>query len=294
MDPKPVLMNHNSNSLPPATIHVDLDGASAIYAIHGWYFPHERDTLFESGLLNTLEILDSMDLKATMFVIAQDLQDARKRELIEEAVKQGHEIASHSLTHRRLPALGRDEQRREIFESRERISKVLGVDVIGFRAPYFDIDQRMLELMVAAGYVYDSSIVANHRVAHKLGVGRLRGVYYYRFNNCHLLELPLPSYGSLPFPFHPSYSLVLGTWYFRTGLRRFRQTDMPFVLLFHLTDMADPLPVDWLQSWQERFFTLSYMSNERKRQQCDLIIRAVKREYQLIDTKRLLALQRNL
>ena len=62
MDPKPVLMNHNSNSLPPATIHVDLDGASAIYAIHGWYFPHERDTLFESGLLNTLEIPPTRDI----------------------------------------------------------------------------------------------------------------------------------------------------------------------------------------------------------------------------------------
>ena len=53
-------------SLPQAAIHIDLDGASAIFAIHGWSFPHERDPLFESGLLNALEFLDSMDLKATM------------------------------------------------------------------------------------------------------------------------------------------------------------------------------------------------------------------------------------
>ena len=35
-----------------------------------------------------------------------------------------------------------------------------------------------------------------------------------------LLELPMPDYGPLPFPFHPSYSLLLGQRYFTWGLRR--------------------------------------------------------------------------
>ena len=87
---------------------MDLDGASAIYAVHGWPYPYDEDPIFETGLRNTLDFLEAADVKATLFVIAEDLDNPRKRSLLELAVAQGHEIGCHSYTHRKLAALAEE------------------------------------------------------------------------------------------------------------------------------------------------------------------------------------------
>ena len=279
------------NPSPPAVIHLDLDGASAIYSVHGWRYPLDRDLLFESGLSNALGFLDRAGLKATLFVIAEDLKDASKHELLQDAARRGHEIASHSLTHRKLSALSRDEKRREIFESRDLISRKLGVAVQGFRAPEFDIDKESLELIDAANYSYDASVFPNSKFAQKLGVNELSESPFHPLERRSLWELPLPSHAPLPLPFHPCYSLVLGTWYFRAGLRRFRNIGAPLILLCHLTDFADPLPKNLLPNRMARLFTLSHISGERKRQRCEQMIELVSREYEFVETNTLLAWQ---
>jgi peptidoglycan/xylan/chitin deacetylase (PgdA/CDA1 family) len=273
-----------------AAIHLDLDGGTHIFRVHGWRHETDDDPLFETGLRQALDFFDSAKMAATLFVIAEDLKNPRKRELIKEAVRRGHEIASHSLTHRKLTTLDRSAKRREIFESRERIATQLGVQVRGFRAPAFDIDRESLELVGAAGYTYDSSLFPNNRSAHKVGVPELSVIPHGSLNSHSLIELPLPLHTPLPLPFHPCYSLVFGTWYFRAGLRAFRRRRAPLVLLFHLTDFADPLPDELLHGWKSKFFTLSYMSSEHKRERCEHMLELVQREYNVIDTTSLLAM----
>jgi hypothetical protein len=274
---------------PSAVVHVDLDGASAIYEARGWPYPYDTDPLHESGLINALEFFDNVGLKATLFVVAQDLEDARKRALIKEAVIRGHDLASHSVTHRKLTALDRENKCREIFESRERISAEFEVEVLGFRSPHFDMDSETLDLVAEAGYTYDSSLFPVSGFPFASSINKSRMSPYYPLDNRSLLELPLPVLNPLPIPFHPCYSLFFGQWYFRLGLRRFRQLNMPFVLLFHLTDFADPLPIEQLRSWRARLFTLSHMTSEHKMRRCkqmlDLLVRA---KYQLTDTIQLL------
>jgi hypothetical protein len=90
-------------------------------------------------------------------------------------------------------------------------------------------------------------------------------------------------------PFHPSYSLVLGSGYFRLGLRRFHATGAPLVLLFHLTDFAAPLGHEWLRGWRSRLFTLSHLDQERKRRACERMLAEVAQRYRLGDTEAVLA-----
>ena len=111
---------------PPAAVHVDLDGAAAIYAVHGWPYPYDRDPLFETGLANLLALLDETAVRATLFVIADDLADPRKRALLETAVARGHAIGCHAATHRKLTTLDPAQQRREVIDSRARIAAALG------------------------------------------------------------------------------------------------------------------------------------------------------------------------
>jgi peptidoglycan/xylan/chitin deacetylase (PgdA/CDA1 family) len=256
---------------PSAVVHVDLDGAGHIYRAHGWRYDEGDDPLFESGLRGALDLFARAQIPATLFVIAEDAAHPRKRALIQEAIDAGHEIASHSLTHRRLTVLTRAEKWREISESRSVLADTFGVPVRGFRAPGFHRDSESLELIGEAGYAYDSSELA--------GTHRQPRAPYHPLSGRPLVELPVPSMSPLSLPFHPSYSLVLGQWYFRAGLAASRRRPAPFVLLFHLTDFADPLPSTRVRAWQQRLFTLSHATAQDKRARSAAMLGWVKQSF---------------
>jgi hypothetical protein len=301
-----------------AAIHLDLDGATDIFRVHGWSYRGETDPLFETGLRNALDFFDQNQVRATLFVIAQDLTDARKRKLLEEAMRRGHQIGSHSVTHRRLTRLSRAEKTDEIFGSRDRLATALGVEVPGFRAPGFHIDRESLELIAAAGYRYDSSTFPNAASARKIGLTSLGPLPSHPLAGCDLIEFCLPDYAGLPFSFHPCFSLILGTPYFRLGFRRFVKRHRagaapaepgnsaglaatgpvvprlsgkrraPMILLFHLTDFADPLPSSYLPGWRARLYTLSHLSAIHKRTACSQMLQLVRDRFEIVDTAALL------
>lgn len=256
--------------MQPAVVHVDLDGGPEIYEAHGWRYPAKEDPLFFSGLRTALDFFDAAGVRATLFVIGRQLDDPAKRELLCEARRRGHEIASHTQTHRHLTKLTADDKRREIFESRERIGTALNCDPVGFRAPGFHIDSECFALLAEAGYRYDSSLFPGTPAPQRLR------------------ELPMPRHAPLPFPFHPCFSLVLGLPYFRLALARFVRCQMPLVFLFHLTDFADPLPDGLLQGWGSRFYTLSHLAGTAKRERCAAMLEAVRTSFQLVTTENLL------
>ncbi len=157
-------------SQPCAVVHVDLDGSSAIYRHHGWAYEYADDPLFASGMKNMLAFLKRNDVRATMFTIGSDVEDDQKREWLIEAVRQGHEIASHSLTHPHLSRLSFEEKRTEIAKSRELLTHELDTTVNGFRAPGYEIDRDCLELLERYGYTYDSSAFPTPAFARRLNV----------------------------------------------------------------------------------------------------------------------------
>lgn len=272
----------------PAVVHLDLDGAEEISEAHGWRYDAAGDPLFESGLRSALRFFAANRVTATLFVIGRQLDDPGKRNLLAEAVRLGHEIASHTETHRSLLRLDRGEKRDEIRCSRERLSSVLGVEVQGFRAPGFHIDHESLELIAESGYTYDSSIFPTAKFARQTGIRRVCDVPFRPLEGQGLMELSLPNPAPLPFPFHPCFSLVLGMRYFRAGLSRFISRRCPLVFLFHLTDFAEPLLDTYLHGWRNRFYTLSYLSGEKKRARCQQMLDAVREHFRIGTTKELL------
>ncbi|HSK18806.1 MAG TPA: polysaccharide deacetylase family protein [Longimicrobiales bacterium] len=267
-----------------AAVHLDLDGARHIFRLHGWRYGDEHDPIFESGLRHALDTFDDAGVTATLFVIAEDLEDRSKRALIEEARQRGHEIASHSLTHCRLANLTRLEKQHEIAGSRSRIMQALGVAVDGFRAPDFSLDPECLELIADAGYAYDSSRIAASRRGAAKGMEPARAGAHRPLSGRDLIELPLPPHAPLPVPFHPSYSLVLGEWYFAAGQRMAPTDTGPFVLLFHLIDFTDPLPKALLSGWKQRLYTLSYLSGARKRAACRRMLERISGAFTISST----------
>lgn len=277
------------NSRTPAAVHVDLDGLVDIMSVHGWPYPYADDPLFETGVANALELLDRNGLKATFFVVARSLDDPAKRRLVTEAVARGHEIASHSLTHALMTRLGRAGKVREIAGSRQRIEDALGTPVRGFRAPGYLMDRESMDLLVDAGYLWDSSAHPTRVFARRLGVSPAALSTIGRpYADSPLIELPLPDFRPLPFPFSPSYSLILGASYFRVGLRLAERRGTPFILLYHLTDFADPVPRSRQWGWRSRIVTLSFIDGAKKRRACAKMLDLVLQRFEAVTTNELL------
>jgi peptidoglycan/xylan/chitin deacetylase (PgdA/CDA1 family) len=265
-------------------VHVDLDGYADICRVHGWPFEGGRDSIFESGLRNAFEFLTRHQVRATLFTIARDVYDAAKKDYLCEAVRHGHEFGSHTTSHRKLTELAPEDQRQEIGESRDTLEQALGVPVRGFRAPGFAIDAGAIALIESAGYHYDCSLFPDSRTAKRAGLASIPCTPHLLGPSKALIELPMPAYAPLPVPFHPSYSLVLGTGYFRAGLGRARRTAAPLLLLFHLTDFADPLPSAELPNWRARFYTLSFLSRAEKLRRCARMLDLVRKHYRIVGT----------
>lgn len=270
---------------PPAVVHVDLDGAAHIFANNGWRYKGSDDPLFRSGMDGLLSFLDENGIKATLFVIAEDMRIPEKAGLIREAVRRGHEIASHSLTHPKLFKLSPKSKRKEIDESRKILEDELGTPVSGFRAPSYSIDRQCIEFLQECGYAWDSSTFPTPEFARKLGIAVASSRPYRPLPGSDLLELPLPGHRPGPFPFHPCYTLIVGQAYFHWRLRAFHRSRDPLIWLFHLTDFADPLSRDQLCGLKSKLLTLSHLSAETKRERCTAMLRAVRSRYYLTTTE---------
>lgn len=274
-----------STLAPSATVHIDLDGAQDIFEGRGWGYASADDPVFETGMRHALDFFAASGVKATLFVIARSLRDKRKRALIDEAARAGHELASHTLNHRYLTQLDTKGKREEIRGSRELMEQELGVPVLGFRAPGYRIDRESIELLVECGYAWDSSVFPTAKYATALGmpVETLRAPHT-PIPGSDFVEWPMPDHRPFPLPFNPSYSLLLGDWLFRGGVRRFRAGGRPLSLLFHLIDFSEPLAADRLRGLASKVFTLSTLGADEKRARCHSMLRLVRDNYRIMTT----------
>jgi len=82
----------------------------------------------------------------------------------------GHELACHGWYHEDFSELKAGEQRDILRRCVDAVAKVTGAPPAGNRAPYWALGEKTLELVEAAGFRYDSSLMADdyrlYRVRH--------------------------------------------------------------------------------------------------------------------------------
>ena len=91
------------------TIQVDVDGLWVIGKLLGRDFSGESDPVFDTGIDSLLKIFYEFGVKATFFIVAKDLESNVNREIVKRIIESGHEIASHSISHRALTTLKENE-----------------------------------------------------------------------------------------------------------------------------------------------------------------------------------------
>ena len=118
----------------------------------------------EGNVSRILDLFAEAEVKATFFTLGWVAR--RNGALMRRIADAGHEIASHGYDHARVFTFDRRSFAQDIRKAREIIEDASGVQVTGYRAPSFSIDQRTpwayMEL-AEQGYAYSSSVAP---VAH--------------------------------------------------------------------------------------------------------------------------------
>jgi peptidoglycan/xylan/chitin deacetylase (PgdA/CDA1 family) len=121
------------------------------------------DISYQFWLPRYLDLLAELGLCSTFFLVADFARHPGNRALIHRLVSEGHEVASHSLTHCiELCSLNYEDKAREISDSKKVLEDLTGQPVLGFRGPGYAFDADIARLLLENGYLYDSSVVPGY------------------------------------------------------------------------------------------------------------------------------------
>src|SRR3954447_8155059 len=111
------------------------------------------------GAPRILDLLRDRGIASTWFVPGHTLETFP--DSTAAIVDGGHELACHGWFHEDAATLGRDEEREMIERCAVAVAKVAGGRPAGWRAPYWSLGGASLGLIEAAGFAYDSSLMAD-------------------------------------------------------------------------------------------------------------------------------------
>jgi peptidoglycan/xylan/chitin deacetylase (PgdA/CDA1 family) len=110
----------------------------------------------EVNLQILLDIADRYGVHPTFAITAVTAR--RHPQVVRRLLRRGAELAAHGLVHNDYAALTGEEQRQQVRRACHELAS-LGVDVRGWRSPYFRWNADMLAALVASGLRYDATPV---------------------------------------------------------------------------------------------------------------------------------------
>ena len=129
------------------------------------------------GLPRLLRVLDRQQIPASFFIPAASAVLHPKVITDIQNAAQKHEIGVHGWIHERLPLLNNEqEEQRMLNLSIETLTKMTGKRPIGYRAPSWKYSKWTMAQVKAAGFLYDSSLMASDDAYELLLDGKPTGV----------------------------------------------------------------------------------------------------------------------
>ena len=121
------------------------------------------------GMPRLLDLFARRAIPSTIFAPGHSLETWP--DLAGEAIRAGHELATHGWYHEDFAELSIDDQRDVLRRSFAAVAELTGTPPAGFRAPYWSLGVRTLELVADAGFRYDSSLMADDYRLHRVRMG---------------------------------------------------------------------------------------------------------------------------
>jgi hypothetical protein len=252
----------------PGTISVDLDTFRSLFYKNGEVPDKEYDGReFEEGLSNLCCFFEEFGIRTTLFCVGQDLVFPKNQQILKSVASHGHEVANHTMHHvQGLRLLPMERKEEEIAAFEDICLSAIGEKPVGFRAPGWNIDEAVLEILVRRGYQYDSSIFPTflmpimkmtyyataraNSFPDRTTMGRLRYMLCpiepfqtkrssFQKGKDGLWEFPVSVSPGLRFPFFATMLLKTGIDHFKKTFRKIKEKDKPVQLMLHLFDFVD-------------------------------------------------------
>lgn len=251
-----------------AAISIDLD---SLYCYHRLYsLPEDTsdNLVYETGLERFVGLLDELGLKGTLFAVGRDLELGDNKRVLSHLAARGYEVANHSYSHDyRLTRLSDEAIRQDVLRGKEALEVAIGREVVGFRAPGYNINEPLMRALEETGHRYDSSLFpctpyyltkASVLAAMKLSgqsshsilgapqvLATPRGPYRpnpakpWRRGTSRLIELPISTTPVLRLPALGSFLVLLGER-FLSAFFSMLKADQPLIVVeFHGMDFLD-------------------------------------------------------
>ena len=74
-------------------------------------------------------------------------------------MRDGHEVAHHSWAHIPPAQQSREEEEADLVRANDAIARLTGHKARGYRSPSWDLSENTIDLLIAHGFVYDSSLM---------------------------------------------------------------------------------------------------------------------------------------
>lgn len=129
------------------------------------------------GVPRILELLRRHKIPATFFVPGYTAE--QHPHLVEMLLREGHEIGHHGHMHLRSDKISAEQQAEEIYQGLEALARAGAPKPVGYRSSSWELTPETFELVLANGFIYDSSCMGDDRP------------YYESWNGASILELPV-------------------------------------------------------------------------------------------------------
>ncbi len=208
---------------------VDLEDYFHVSAYSGKVRREEWDSYPSRVAENTDRLLDLLaenNCLATFFVLGWVAE--KKPEIVGRVAAAGHEIACHSLLHRKIFDLTPQEFREDTHRAKAVIEDATGKKVVGYRAPSFSVTRESswaLDILAEQGFQYDSSVFPVRHPSYGIPDAP-RTPYWINTPSGRILEFPMPTLaiGSMRSPIGGgAYLRFLPYSYTRWAIRHLNQ-----------------------------------------------------------------------
>lgn len=138
-----------------------------------------------------LALLKERDIKTTWFVPGFTIASWPGE--CEAVVANGHEVAHHSWAHIPPAAQTRDEEEADLLRANEAIARLTGRKARGYRSPSWDLSAHTVDLLLAHGFLYDSSLMGADYAPYRARRGDVAALGEpFRFGETtDLIEMPI-------------------------------------------------------------------------------------------------------
>ena len=109
------------------------------------------------GAQRILALLKSHGIRATWFVPGFTIESHPRA--CEALLPDGHEVAHHSWAHIPPAQQTRAEEEADLLRANDAIARLTGHKARGYRSPSWDLSESTIDLLLAHGFLYDSSLM---------------------------------------------------------------------------------------------------------------------------------------